>query len=67
MRQMAFWKNSYYGKPKKQKRRKHKKVEYFAYMYGMVNRGLRNPESRVSEAFRKGRETPKQQVKRSLF
>ncbi|MBQ8726834.1 MAG: hypothetical protein IJY84_07030 [Clostridia bacterium] len=55
---------------KGKKKEKYTKVEKAAYMNGLIARGLKNPESRISEAYGKGKAEPKpkeQKKKKTLF
>ena len=66
-------KNKYYGKPKRnyyggarKRKSKYNEVEKTAYMMGLVKRGLKNPDSKVTESYNKGINSAERQ-KKSLF
>lgn len=62
----------YYGQKKKAKKRysrvkRSKELTKLAYDMGLVQRGLKNPESRISKAYEKGQTERKNVKPRTLF
>ena len=62
----------YYGSKRKQKKRysrvkRGKQLTKLAYDMGLVKRGLKNPESRISKAYERGQIERKETKARSLF
>lgn len=51
---------------KSKKKNKYTKVEHTAYLMGLVKRGLKNSESKISESYNKGLNSAEIQ-KKSLF
>ena len=60
-------KKNYAKKSKKTRRSKYTKVEQTAYLMGQVERGLKNPDSRITSAYERGATTPKIRAKKPLF
>ena len=58
---------NYAKKFKKNRKSKYTKVEQTAYLMGQVERGLKNPDSRITSAFNRGNSVPKQRIKKPLF
>ena len=58
---------NYIKKPRKNRKSKYTKVEQAAYLMGQVERGLKNPDSRISSAFERGATAPKPRAKKPLF
>ena len=60
--------NRGFSRVKRRKKRKYTEVEKAAYMQGLVERGLKNPNSLVSAAYSRGvsEPTPKK-PRKSLF
>ena len=58
------WKNKNW---KKKKRSRYTEQEKFAYRYGQVMHGLKNPDSRITESFEKGRTPRKKKARKSLY
>ena len=63
---MAY-KKSYSKRTKRSRKSKYTKVEQTAYLMGQVERGLKNPDSRISSAFNRGNSVPKPRTKKPLF
>lgn len=55
--------NSYRGK---RKRSRYKPVEKLAFQFGLVQRGLKNPDSRVSASYERGLKSAERK-KKPLF
>ena len=60
------WKN-YKSKSKGRKKSKYTKQENFAYIFGQVSRGLKNPDSRITESFNNGQKPKDKKQKKSLY
>ena len=54
-------------KGSKTKKSKYTKVEQAAYLQGLVDRGLKNPDSRISASYTRGLKKPEKREKKSLF
>lgn len=52
---------------KRSKKSKYTEVERVAYLMGQVERGRKNPESRISDSYKKGCSEPAKRQKKSLF
>ena len=52
---------------RRKRRSKYSAVERQAYLNGMVERGLKNPESKISQSFNRGKQAPTKRKKRTLF
>ena len=52
---------------KKKKRSKYTEQEKFAYRYGQVQRGLKNPNSRIAESFNNGQKVREKKARKSLY
>ena len=55
-----------YKTKRTRKKRKFTQAEKLAYQLGQIDRGLKNPNSRVSESFNNGRKATKR-TKKPLF
>ena len=62
---MAYKKRSY-GK-KRSSSRKTTRVEQIANLMGQVERGLKNPDSRITASYQRGLSEPKPRKRKSLF
>jgi len=51
---------------RRRRRSKYSAVERQAFLNGLVERGLKNPDSRITESFNKGKQA-KSSKKKSLF
>lgn len=63
---------SNYGKTYKKKtysrkKKKYTDVEKFAYNLGLVQKGLKNPDSRVTESYQNGLKVQETKKRKSLF
>ena len=59
-----------YGKKRRinsKQKNKAKNLTALAYDMGQVNRGLENPDSKISVAFNRGKTKPSKRPKRTLF
>ena len=66
------WKNKYRTtkKPKtssRLRRPKYSELEKLAFKLGQVQRGLRNPDSRVFESYNNGKKSPMKKRRKSLL
>lgn len=52
---------------RKRKKRRYTQVEKTAYLVGQVERGLKNPESRISASYKNGLTPPVYKRKKTLF
>ena len=59
-------KNKFNNKRKKA-RKKYTEVERAAFIMGQVERGLKNPDSRITASFQKGNSEPKVRSRKPLF
>lgn len=56
------------NKTNKKNKAKYTEVEKFAYQLGLVKRGLKSPQSRITDSFNKGVNSKKEKApKKSLF
>lgn len=60
------WKN-YKSNSRGKKRSRRSPQEKFAFRLGQVNRGLKNPDSRISESFANGQKPKDKKQKKSLY
>lgn len=51
----------------RRKKQKYTPIEKFAYQYGLVSRGLKNPDSLISESFNRGKTEKSKKPKKSIF
>lgn len=58
--------NNNYGKRKNYKKSKYTQVEKMAFNWGLIEQGLRNPDSRVTESYNAGKQHVTSK-KKSLF
>lgn len=54
-------------KGSKTKKSKYTKVEQAAYLFGQVERGIKNPNSRIYESYTRGNTKPEKREKKPLF
>ena len=54
------------ARPRKYTRRRND-LTFLAYKMGQVERGLKNPDSKISESFNRGATAPQKRVKKTLF
>lgn len=60
---MARYKNS----KKRSRKQRFTQVEKTAFLMGQVERGLKNPDSRISVSYERGTKEPTKRQKRPLF
>lgn len=60
------WKN-YKSNSKGGKKSKYSAQETFAYRYGQVMRGLKNPDSLISESFNNGQKPKDKKPNKTLY
>ena len=48
-------------------KKRYSEVERAAYLYGQVQRGLDNPNSKITASFERGKKKPKKVVRKPLF
>ena len=58
-----------YRRSFKKRNRGYKKasIKQLAYKMGLIQRGLKNPDSMISEAYKRGLDKPESKAKKTLF